>query len=264
MAEKFHTRFGLEISMEEAQKRLVNRAYNLVFSTHLWGHRITGEQDRIEREVLTTLGRSFRQTSSLDDHIRDDFYANLQALEAYYAAVPSYEKEEVGKLILRILEESELDLGVRWEVGRFIPSGAEFLDETLVRDNLRWLRDPKYKDVLSPFSKALGHYLHSRARPELLADVITDMYEAVEALAKIITGRLNKDLSANCELFLAEVKASDEYKKILRLYIEYANRFRHAVHEKRPRPDVSFKEVESFMYLTGLFIRLAIPGTSSV
>jgi hypothetical protein len=45
---------------------------------------------------------------------------------------------------------------------------------------------------------------------------------------------------------------------LLKEYIEYANNFRHALKEGEKRPAVSVAEVESFVYLTGIFIRLAI------
>ena len=85
--------------------------------------------------------------------------------------------------------------------------------------------------------------------------------EALEALAKIVTSRPDKDLSANRELFLSKVNASDEYKQLLKGYIDYANRFRHAAREGQRRPELSPKEVESFVYLTGVFIRLAMPSS---
>jgi len=56
------------------------------------------------------------------------------------------------------------------------------------------------------------------------------------------------------------VKASDEYKKLLKAYIEYANEFRHAAEEGTPKPALSPAEVESFVYMTGVFIRLAFSG----
>jgi hypothetical protein len=79
--------------------------------------------------------------------------------------------------------------------------------------------------VRTPFEKGLTHFLYAAKRPEVLADVVTDMYESLEALTKIVTGRSDKDLSANREMFLAKVKASDEYKKLLKHYIDYANSF---------------------------------------
>ncbi len=67
-----------------------------------------------------------------------------------------------------------------------------------------------------------------------------------------------KDLSANKELLIKALKVSEEYKSILTKYIEYANNVRHAIEEGKQKPQPSNKEVESFIYLTGMFIRLAI------
>lgn len=84
------------------------------------------------------------------------------------------------------------------------------------------------------------------------------MYEALEALAKIVTGR-DKDLSANAEVFISAVKVSEGYKRVLKEYIDYANKMgRHAGEKGQAKPSLSRKEVESFVYLTGLFIRVAV------
>ena len=105
----------------------------------------------------------------------------------------------------------------------------------------------KFKGVLAPYEKGLRHLLHSQIRTELLNDVVTDMYESLEALAKLQTGR-DSDLSGNAELFIKKVSASDEYKVILRNYIDYANRFRHAVREKSTETDYLCLERPSRSY----------------
>ena len=127
-----------------------------------------------------------------------------------------------------------------------------------MNESLRWLSDPKYKDVYVPFEKGLNHFLRAPKYPDLLPDVIKNAYEAVEALSKIVTGRPNKDLSANRELFIKNIKTSESYKGLLKEYIDYANRIRHAPRGGEKKPEPSWSEVESFIYLTGLFIRLAI------
>lgn len=254
--EKFHVRFGIKVDIEEARKNFVNRADNLVFHSlflklpvHLW--------EDFRNEIATDLGERYGYETPIDQYVRGDFHRTLQALEAFYRGFPR-NKKDVEAVISRLLNDAEVDLGIRWEDGRFLPSGAKLLDERLVNEELRWLRTPGLESVLQPFEKGLGHFVHAQKRPELLADVVTDMYEALEALAGIITGRPDKDLSANRELFISTVNASEAYKKILREYIDYANQFRHAAKEGKPKPPLSEREVESFMYLTGLFIRLAI------
>ncbi len=126
-----------------------------------------------------------------------------------------------------------------------------------MNDVLRCLQSNGYAGVRASFNKGLDHLLHSINKPHLLSDVVTDTYEALEALAKIVTGR-DKDLSTNAEQFISIVKASDGYKRLLKEYIAHANTIRHAGKDGQPKPDLTRKEVESFVYMTGVFIRLAV------
>ena len=57
---------------------------------------------------------------------------------------------------------------------------------------------------------------------------------------------------------------SEEYKPILKAYIAYANEFRHAAEKGQKKARPSRTEVESFIYLTGLFVRLAMMSPLSL
>src|SRR6266404_7559187 len=259
MNTKFHERFGFHVDSEDAKKKFVNRIRNRVFlsfclnsALEYWDY-LPPVADRLGIEYDHRL----KSDAPISDYTGGDFHKTLQAIEALYEAVNDNEKAELSRLVIKTLGDGEIDLGVRWEEGLFLPTGAELLDDELVDKSLQWLAKPGYESVLFPFSKGLDHFVHAEKRPELLADVITDMYEALEALAKVETGR-DKDLSANAELFVKAVKASEPYKNLLKQYIEYANNFRRAAGKSASKPDLSAREVESFMYLTGLFIRLAI------
>ncbi len=255
---KFTKRFNIEIDHDEAKRRFVNRAYNRIFSNFFYNKIDSNTRYKIHTEIVSALGDRRSSHQSLSEQIGYEFFRNLLALETFYQSLDYYKKVELDMLIKQLIDESEFDINIRWVKGRFLKSGAKLLDEKLVNDILDWLREKQYASVLAPFEKGLEHFLHSEKRPELLSDVVTDMYEALEALSKIITKRPQKDLSANRELFISKVKASNEYKKILMEYISYANEFRHASEEGKNKPSVSQREVESFIYLTGLFIRLAI------
>jgi hypothetical protein len=256
MGLKFHERFELPIDVEEAKRRFINRIQNRIFY-YLLVERM-GNSATIRRSVASELGFEFNTTWQIKIYTGGDFLRTLQGAEGFYKALSTELKLEMDAEITKTIDESETDLGIRWDKGRFIRTGARLLDEELVNEPLRWLAGREYQSVLQPFSKGLEHFLQSSKRPELLSDVITDMYEALEALSKIVTGRNTKDLSANAQSFLSDVKAPEPYKRILKEYISYANNFRHAVDESTRKPELSAAEVESFIYLTGIFIRLAI------
>lgn len=261
----FHERFAIEVGTDEVKRRFVNRATNNIFRGLLlskelrepYGPDIT----RLYIDVVNMLGEQFDHRYNLDAYIQGDFYRCLLTLETVYQNLSDERfKDRLSTEIHAVIQASEIDLGVGWHPPIFVRTGAQLLDRHLVNEPLHWLSEAKYESVREPFEKGLSHYLEATHRPDRLPDVITDMYEAVEALAKIVTDR-DKDLSGNREVFIKSIKASDSYKQLLKDYISYANQYRHAPKQNRPKFPLSEPEVESFIYLTGLFIRLAIRRT---
>ena len=258
---KFSERFNITLDLSEAERRFVNRISNLVFDALYWGRLLSEDyQSIIHRRIATDLGEKYDDTIPLNDLLDNDFSKYLQAVETFsMVAKPFYRGEEIRNSIDRYvryaLDESEVDLGIDWRDGIFTRKGAKLLDEFLVNEPIRWLADAAYHNVREPFEKSLRHFLESAKRPELLADAVTDAYEALEALAKIATGR-DKDLSANYQLLLGKLNVSGQFKPLLKEYIEFANNFRHATNTTKPKPKLSIPEVELFIYLTGAMIRL--------
>jgi hypothetical protein len=261
MASKFHERFQLGISTSVARERFVNRAQNEILDDLAYRNVHHSQRVALARAVATHLGDRFEGREYLPQMVGTMFDRNLEALEGLYAAFGELKfvehQKRLSGLVQQLLKSAETDLGIKWDKGLFYPSGADLLDQRLVNDSLHWLRNKKYENVLQPFEKGLRHLLEARKRPELTEDVVTDVYEALEALAGIVTGRPIKDLSANQEMFVAELKASEGYKRLLREYISYANTFRHAKAQNKARPKISLEEAESFVYLTGIFVRYA-------
>jgi len=251
----FHQRFNIEIGLEEAQIRFMKRVYNMMPAIF---NAAKGRDRRLPRKLANALGIEYREEDRLESFLGDDFYSCLRTLEATYDLMSDSYKPDFDERMKTILSLTEVDLGIQWRDGFFWPSGAKLLDKALVDENLKWLSDPKYIDVLTPFEKGLRHFLEAQQQPEKLSGVITDIYEALEALAKIVTGK-DKDLSSNAESFISELKLSDYYKGMLKAHISYANKLsRHAPGLRETRAKLLPNEVEAFVYTTGLFIRLAI------
>jgi hypothetical protein len=250
MAEKFNQRFNIEVALDEAKRRFTNRANNFISEIITLIEDEDDEGSAAERFVCTKLGERWKGYGCLTNIIGDSFDEHLRALEALYEYELTRTMAEVR--IKKALSEAEIDLGIRWSKDGFLPSGSALLDEKLVNDVLG---SKAQAGVMVPFRKGLDHFLHSNRKPVLLSDVVTDMYEALEAQAKIIADN-DKDLSANAELFISRLSLSNEYKPILKAYISYANEFRHAAEKGQKKDPPSKKETESFIYMTGLFLRL--------
>jgi hypothetical protein len=259
----FHQRFNIEIDSDEGRVMFVNRVHNQILEPVL--QRALPEARQVYRRwIFTKLGRrdQFLQSSrEICLKLGYDLHENLLAIEALYECASEHgnDRRLIDSNIRGILRLAEVDLGIEWRDGVFTRKGAALLDQRLVNDQLSWLRKGGMETVVAPFEKALHMLLQAENQPHLRSSVITNAYEALEALAKVVCAR-EGDLSGNMEQFLRKVQASDEYKRLLKEYIQYANRFRHAVSESRSRPELSMKEVESFVYMTGVFLRLAMPS----
>lgn len=258
---KFHERFKIPFQKDDIEQKFVNRVNIMVMDEIVDDLTVQASFAKIEREVAIELGQEFNDEANLKIYYEDNFYNCLLTLEILYKSLIKLGKLKValniGRTIKEILKKSEDDLGIEWKNGQFIRKGAMLLDKELINKSLEWLEKKKYIPVYTPFSRGLKHLLSSERNSDLLKHVIIDMYEAMEALAKIITGR-DKDLSGNKDLFVSRINASSEYKEILKTYIVFANNYRHAESLKKERADLKHYEVESFVYLTGLLIRLCI------
>lgn len=258
----FHQRFNIEVGIDEAHKRFINRVINKM-EQDLGGlvrYRREGLYEEAMYHATTKLGVEYTEDLSFREYARNNFYDCLIMLEAIcevFVAVRKPWAEKLSNIIQHAISLSETDLGVEWRDGVFWASGAKLLDEALINENLKWLADKGYQDVLVPFEKGLRHFLEAVQKPERLGDTVTDVYEAVEALAKRVTGR-DTDLSDNAELFISKLELSEYYKKMLKDYIKYANDYRHAAKLGEGKKPLLRNEVEAFIYTSGLYIRLAV------
>ncbi len=260
----FEKRFNIPLPLEDIKQRFMNRIWN-GFNQKLnffMGNPPLSDLLPVLRNVADGLGVTYRVGAGFKYYASGEFNHLLDSLELLYAGLLQNHKP-LSVTLEKIIEDAmtmtkrEIDLGIEWKDGIFQPSGAKLLDEELVNEPMKWLADPKYKNVLQPFQKGLKHYLEATKDPSKLPDTVTDMYEALEALARIINGN-DKNLSANAAQFVDNLGLSEYYAKMLNEYCQYAHQYRHAVRQAKGRTPPKPQEVEAFIYTTGLFIRLAI------
>ncbi len=165
----FHQRFNIEVNMEAARQRFINRLFNLIDDDFLgFTRKQCALLEYVEafKYVAFKLGIRYDGINTLGYYAGDDFLQILKAVEALFEAFQMQQNyansaDRLSKIIEFVISESEIDLGIQWRSGIFYPSGAKLMDEELVNEPLKWLADPQYNNVIGPFKKGLTHYLEA-------------------------------------------------------------------------------------------------------
>ncbi len=191
-----------------------------------------------------------------------DFYRMLDMLERLFASLPKENLtgrqltvSSLNEQITQELEDIDIDIGINFKDGIFYPKGARLLDNKLVNDPLDWLKNNGLSNIYEPFNKALYHLLRSHKDKRFLEDAVTDAYDALEAIAKEVCGT-DKKFDDIRELFVSKIKTSQKFKDITKDMSMYAHLFRHGASKTKPKPKPTVAEVETFIYIVGILIRL--------
>lgn len=269
MIKDFYKRFNLEAPLIDAQTRFMNRidltALHYFKKNHCFWEPAYLQWLSIEvGEDFTK--HIFKNYDNNGSHIDYNFgfkkicNANFNSYLLILESIHKYLKFKFSSLerikeiayldstITDALDRSEIDLGIFWKDGKFYPAGSKLLDNKLIVDSLDWLAG--FPDEKKDFEKSLKAHLEKR-----YSDAIGDCYNCVEGLArKILNNR--KVLDSNKEELIAKLKFSQEWKSLISNFIKYANEYKRHASESRHKVDPD--EVEAFIYLTGLLIRLQI------
>src|SRR5262249_3838516 len=152
------------LDLDKARENFVNRVYNELVVKFVYRLSDSNLRYKIGLAIASELGDKYSDKKPLDQFIGSDFFRNLQAIQAVYSCFErvSYytnERREINAIVGNLLSRSEVDLNIEWVDGQFLRKGAGLLDEKLVNDVLKWLRQPGYESVLKPFQKGLSDFL---------------------------------------------------------------------------------------------------------
>lgn len=264
----FEQRFPSEtVSIDEARRRFINRVHVGLFD-HL-GYLVSWTK------VAVGLGELVPYGWSIEKFTKHEFYKTLRSVEAFvpllphhfnpgeYSTNPQTFAEQGQSLVRAFIAECELDIGVEWDGRRFRATGASELDDGLVNDVLDWCKGPNLESIRKPLKKAIGDLLEVKRNPERGADIVGDVYEAVEAAGKWLTGS-DKPLSGNRETIVAALGIHKYFDDLLLAFINWGNQYRHAGGAKRPKPAaIHYPEAEAYLYQGGLIIRLILTARGS-
>lgn len=94
----------------------------------------------VSKHVATALGEVYVSDFKAFRIYTQDWALNrtIEAVEAL-GTFP-HSGVSISDTVKQILARSEIDIGIRWDGIKFLPSGAAELDEALVNQPLGWLR----------------------------------------------------------------------------------------------------------------------------
>ncbi len=196
----------------------------------------------------------------------DDYFTKIRTFEEYLMVYEiflnilnkfsSSSYEEFKKRIKEAINESAIDLGIVFENDKFMLKGAEELDKKLILETLDWIND--YPNTRELFDGALKEYLLGD-----YADAITKCYSSIENLAQTF---LNSDKSLDnlVQDLLRELNLPQQWKSILNNYCDYAHKFSSRHGNAGNKEPVKFKDVEAYIYFTGILIRLIIQTINEI
>ena len=261
----FNRQFDLSESLEQEKVAFVNRINQTIFSEIEEGY----NYGKIFRHLCYWLGinaddriSALNKYTYSDDRMPflrsltgDEFAPTLKALILLYQFYDnkneySYEQnlDNIDRWINTALDNANLDLGIRWKQGMFYQSGADILDEKLIEEPLGWIGS--FPEVKEDYKKALSGLLKKD-----YPGVIDHCYLSFEGLVRSLL-KNSKTLNNNKQELLKKLELSQQWKSFLDKFTDYANEFKR--HASKNRDKIKPQEVEAFLYLTGLLIRLTI------
>jgi hypothetical protein len=275
----FKDRFNLPDSLKEAEDRFINRTHSFLIkffhNYQIQSSRVVGVVNRrniykdTEENVAYRLGKKVG-TRVFDDYLKQNIYNCMEILEILNPLFKSKISANYYKYFIDfIIQSVELEpkLNLRWVNDCFLPGGAKELDKNLVDDVLDWLSEPKYHNIRNHYASGLSYLLRGKTDVNDLISSIHDAYKTVETLSQFVL-KNQKKLADNREKFISELKLSRDYSDFMRStlkeYIALGDKYRHGNVNSNDERKLKYDEVESFVYFTGVIIRLAILRNQSV
>jgi hypothetical protein len=114
---QFHERFGIEVRIDEAKRRFVDRVSNAILDGFSEPTAIIHVANALgEKHPDMALVTSLRYRAILDEYVSGDFYRCLRVIEAAYDFLERKGQQQLlTEKVNQILSTSELDLGISWQ-----------------------------------------------------------------------------------------------------------------------------------------------------
>lgn len=254
MLKRFNQIMGINSTLEEAREQFSNRI--VMALSPIIKHHFEIDVDVIE-EIAFELGVDPHKYKFLGWElvIKNSMLDLMKFTSALYSLCKRKEYDNTCKIldhkISDIIKMSTTDLGIRWVEGYFYPDEIPEIDATVIDETLKWLNN--YPAVKLELHNALVNVATGRHD-----QVLGLCYQALENVVKVKTGKKGalSDPATYKDLF-SQINVSEQWRSYLGQFVKYANDFgRHGNNPDRHNVDAD--EVESYLYLTFIMIRMII------
>jgi len=261
MLKDIYKRLNLETDLKKEQEKFIKRIqliFNTIDSKHLFPY-LGGPDDNlsgVSKKMAFLLGEEIREY--LKEYLNNQTVEKVLTVSEIFLNVIKddsafhFENNYFPLKIEEAFNLSMIDLGISFKNGKFYKKDTEELDNKLIFEPLEWLNDyPKTKIF---FEGALKENLRKD-----YPDAITKSYSALESLVKTLLNN-NTNLKKNIPKLLEKLSLPDQWGKILFNFCDYAHEFssRHGTEEGKKQSKINPEIIETYIYFTGLMIRLII------
>jgi len=251
-----YKRLGIETNLKEERGK-VNRRLKIIF-TYIEDNLLPRPYPvRYMLQMVQGDPNIYHLVKSLADTTEEDTLEYNLSVAANLITILKELGEEKACTFLQsqltgAINLSPIDLGITFENDMFIKSGAKELDKAAMLEPLQWLNS--YPTTKKLFESALRYYFTKN-----YPDAITNVYSALESLVRTVLTS-DRTLDNLISALLSLLSLPPPWSAILKNYCDFAHEFstRHGKQEGETRVDVPPKDVEAYIYFTGLMIRLII------
>lgn len=259
-------RLGLEIDLEDEKRKFVFRISHSLSNTENFNSLSIIRRHKIFSLFENKAARRMHSSDIADmfDDIpfNDALILYSCLLEAVKDTLQIHNDDTVLSdlylylkyLFKHILEESEVDLGYSIDIsnGYIYRKGADELDKTLFEQTFDWLSS--FPKAGQNYKTALEHYFKKEFR-----SCIGFAFDTIDSLVKKYLDKDSGTLDDNIVEVIRRLGLSNEWNAITKNYCKYAHRLmRHGGAADGEPIEVDEKEIEAYLYVTGVISRLLV------
>lgn len=257
-------RFNINITLKDAQGKFINKINNILFNGQAFNSSTFKIED-FKWELCNDIGLVYHSYENFNNTylVNIPFNEYLLRLQCFLNILYFRNKEKhdiLFSIIRDAINTSTIDIGLRIKNNKknsaqIYFSGSKLLDDKLVDDVLGVLEGENKSAIKLAFEKGLKEFLESRKEKDKLKNSIRDMQLACDETIKV----LFDDKNFGFKHFFKDERwkkiGLNEYQKQIFWNLnEYIDKLvKHKADSK-----INSEDAELVIYLTGLFIRIAL------